>query len=1036
MNLRGLSKRLQYLLPEEAPIKLNTSTVPESAKKMWATRPVTGVLERRAHIPLEAQEENVAALRRTSAEQAILTKEVNKTLKGATDEDIEQFNALVTQEQHANDGLGKWIDETDLKLMPISSKAKELHQTWKDTNDLLWITENSKNKREMEREGFHGDASGRIVKNVDDDILNTTGFSGMEIYVPDQKRYINSRTYSGKNIKEEFINKGYDLYEVHPYSIANEDLNYNYILSKDSIGMNKPLPDAILHYAEGGIRQYENGTLFVKIGRLVYGDGKAYWGSPKTLTSGDDINALQKYVDEVKQAINIYKETEGSLPDMQVLLDETDFQYFKVDSAADLFDLIRSPRNPSGIIDPNFEPGIYRSGEKPLNTTGYPDFNSSSKMDTSRLELMNLNNRYFKGRGKILSNINGKQDILEDPRHIMEKSIQRIAYNRNIDKLIETYGEYFKNNFSDVIDTSTGLNPAAVSGKYLVTHAGLKPLKEVAKRDQWKIRAAEHIQHIVNSISGTPTRADKKIIQYWNSWVDVAEDLGPEWWNTAVLEKLKDKNPVRVAQSVVFNAYLGMANASMLWKQPLQILNMLSIYPTETIKAIASTPAVLVAYALRDTKLPFNKIMRQLNATLGFMSADAMEDLIRYMHDYGTFHQISKRPELLGTSMYLKQLKGFQKLNTMFYEIGNDISYLIGDIAAYNISKTKDFKDIARIADDLNFNMTSANVSQLQRNPFGSLVTEFLSYPMGVLSALTGKQFSPMRRLGFFAALLAMWGIKGTFWKDGQPVLYDYLNRHTELTPEQTGLVLDGILTNMMSTLGYDVREGPDIAGIFIPMWNTVSALIDRNGEAPSLPASGIMPLTVDLYRTIKDILNPDTDGNDLMYWLRVINQRSGLPTGVRNASKAMYAFAEKKILDKYGNVIKEGVEDKDVAMLAFGFKPIEEREINDTRALTKYYQDSIDDYIDAHVKPAITRYLQYNQTNEEYSTEEWLETHAALRNSIAAGRAWIEEDRPEFFSYYNNRINSLLNTGKNTKDAMSKVQKAIYEHYIINRRQ
>ena len=59
MNLRGLSKTLQNLLPEEAPIKLNTSAMPESAKKMWATRPVTGALERRANIPLKAQEENV-----------------------------------------------------------------------------------------------------------------------------------------------------------------------------------------------------------------------------------------------------------------------------------------------------------------------------------------------------------------------------------------------------------------------------------------------------------------------------------------------------------------------------------------------------------------------------------------------------------------------------------------------------------------------------------------------------------------------------------------------------------------------------------------------------------------------------------------------------------------------------------------------------------------------------------------------------------------------------------------------------------------
>lgn len=1030
MNFTNVSKRLLNKLPAEAEIELPTARQTNEQLKEWATNPVTGAFERRAHIPVEAQTENVAALRRMGGEEAILQKEINRVLGKASDDDYAQFKTLVEQEQHADDGYGAWTEPNDLALMPISTKAKEIHQIWRDVNDLDYLTTDSRLRETMKQEDYSGSDYGLITKQIDPGIVNTTSFSGMEIYVPDQKKYINSRTHSGKDIKEEFINKGYDLYEVHPYSRANEELNYGYILSKDSTKFNKPLPDMILHYAEAGVREYENGSYFVKTGRLVYGNGKIYNGTPKTLISGDDPIKLQKYADEVAEALNIYKRNRGSVPDMQKELETADFQYFKVDSANDLKNMIRSAENPKGIIDPNFTPGVYKSGEKPLNTSGYPDLHSSSTFDTARVELAKLNDRYYKGRGKILANINSDQSVLEDPRVIMEKAVQRIAYTRNIDKLMDKYGEYFKNNFADVVDTSQGLDPLAVSGRYMLTHAELKPLSEVAYRDRWKVRSAAHIQHLTNSIMGTPTKADKQIIQYWNNVIDTLEQISPEWWNASVMEKLKNKNPLRVAQSVVFQAYLGLANAAMLFKQPLQIANMAAIYQTETGKAVASLPMVLTAYMLRGEGLPFNAVMRTLNGKLSMMTPDEMEDFIRYMEQYGTFHQINKRPELVGTNLYLKSLKGFQKANMMFFEIGNDISYIVGDLVAYQLSETKSYKDIARIADDLNFNMSSANVSPAQRNPLGAILFELLSYPMGVLSALTGKQFTKGESAMLLAGMLAMWGVSGTFDKDGQPVLFDYLNQHTSLTPDQISFALDGILTHMAALYGYDIREGADLASIFRPLWDAVSVILDRGSDAPSLPIGGIMPLTVDTYKTIKDFLNPDTDGNDLLYWLRTINQRSGLPTSVRNYSKTMYAFSERKILDKYGNVIKDNLSNMDITLTAFGIHPIEERQLNSARALEKHYREAIDDYIEANVKPVINKYAEYDQTNQRYSVEEWLELQVSVRNTIAAGKAWIEqENREELTKYYNNKILNMMNSGGNAEDRLNKVQRAMFNH-------
>lgn len=1035
-------ERLEKVSKLIAP-KADYSDLATQTAKEWLPEAGTAgdILARRSGIPEVAQKENIAAIRQKAADESRLTKYASKIYENMSPKAVEEYEELIAQGQAANFGFGKWVSGDELDFIPIEKSAKEGYKTYRALNDLDYMVTNENIRNTMIREGFKGSSEGYITKEVDSGKIFTKDFSNMEIRVAGERNgRINSMNSSAAEVKENYLDKGYHLYEIHPYTRANEDLNYNYILDKNTERYENPISQFPLHYSEGGIRSYQQGELFVKMPRATYGQGKSYWGV-KTVMSGDDPVALGRYADEVNEAMRIWKEAKGDLANIQMALDEADFKYFKVKTAKDLNDLIRSESNPEGLFDANFKAGVYQNKEMPLNDSGLPSFDTSSTMDTARADLMKLSSRYYKGRGQILNNINNDLSHLERSDKILEQLARRIAYGRNIDPLIETQGEYFKKMFADVVDTSTGLNPFETSGKQLLLFAPIKRLDTVKHSDRWKVRAARHMQNVMTNLTNVPTLTDQKIIERWNDFLDSLNVSLERWWDPKYINTLRNKNPLRGAQAAVFNMLLGFFNPAQLWKQGQQVVNFLTLYPTETMEALSRLSVVLPSYMARNSGDKVMNAFRKIANNFPGFSAEDLDNLVKYMEQYGTFNQTSNRPEVLGTKIFLKNLNSLERLNLVWFSSGTNISNLVCDVLAYGLAKDKkNFKEIAYIADSLNFNATRANASAIQRNPLSAMLVGLQTYSFGVFGAVFGKNLKGLDtvvkesarsrlpiRIKFLVALLAMWGISGVFDRDTAPMLYNALE-NTDAPQIVKDTAIEGALTTLAGSFGYDVREGPEILSAYKSIWSVVSAVTNRKGETPDIPMTGLVPMMTGLYGAVKDTINPKTSAGDIVGWLRMLKKYQ-LPSGISNTAAGLYALFTKKYIDKYGRVVKDNMSDIDSIMSIFGVRPIEAKKFETARARDKLYKESIDECIENYIKPLADQEAEYMGTNMDNPSA--VEAIGTLRNELdtntRACKKAIEDNLPEdYLSYFNYRLKQLYTANPDAETGLTKYQRAI----------
>ena len=1034
---------------------------------------VSNVFSRRSGIPDIAQAENVAAIRKRAADEARLSQYIDEVYKGMDTNASEELKELIAQGQNANFGIGRWTPETDLSLMPIQNSAKQGYKTFRALNDLDYVVTDENIRANMEKEGFKGTTSGLIAKEVDSDIVKTTDFANMEIRVADSKgKRLNSANISGEDLIKNYIDKGYKLYEVHPYTRANQELNYNYILDKDTTKYNKPIAPGVLNYAEGGIRDYQKGEYFVRQGHVMNGDGKTYWYS-KTVTSGDDYNRVQQYADELNQALDMWNRAKGNLADLQTMLDEVDFKEFKVRTASDLNDMVRTSTNTTGDFDPNFKVGVYKSGEYPLNDSGLPDLHTSSSMDTAKVDLMKLSSRYYRGRGHILNNINNDLSHLAKPEDILEKLVRRVAFGRNIEPLLETQGEHFKRMFSDVIRAPEGVSAEALSGKQMLLFGETKSLSEVGRGAKNKIKAARHMQQVMRNVAGIPTTTDKKIIEYINDFLDTLGVKLERWWDPKHLDKLKNTNPIRFAQSLVFSMLLGIFNPAQLWKQGMQILNLMSTYLPDTLKSLAQLSVILPAYATRKSGSDILNGFKHFAGKIEGFSPAELDLMIEYMERYGTFHQASNRPEIVGTNMFLKNLNNFKKLNMIFFTTGTNFSNLVCDVLAFNLlkknqtyskyfadlengiqklDKEKFFREIAFVSDGLNFNQTKANASGIQTNPITAIFVGLQTYSMGAIGAVFGKNLSRVEkavtaaggggkkinipaRLKLIAAFLAMWGIGGTFDRDSVPWLYNQMTAWG-IPDDIQNIVAEGWLTEALAKQGYDVREGPDMLSAYKSLWSVVEAFLNRDGGAPDMPMTNMMPMIGAMYQSIKDTVAPTTSEADVIGWLQMVNSKP-LPSAIKNTTASLLGFFTAKYYDKYGRILKDNLTWSDSALLAFGVRPVEAKNFATARARDKLYRDAVDECIEGYIKPILDQEASYIGTNlDSPSSAEAIGTlHNERDRAIAACSKMIEDNMPSMYhKYFDNKMMSLMKSNPDPISGMSKYQRALYWRITGNR--
>lgn len=963
--------------------------------------------------------------KQTGLEQK-LRKKAKKALKSLSKEEEEMFEVLYERGQRMNNDQGgwvkdEWIDEVGDIIGIDVTNLKNVYKQFKADSDMDYYVLNALEKRELNRLGFKRDGL-KTVKEVSKDVVDTEGYSRMVIN--DGEKNITSVTMSADDIKKNYFDKGYKLYEVHAGSANELALDYTHYLAKDVVL--KDLPENILPYAAGGRRAYTKGNAFVKIGSSFFQDGKYLNGFAKTLVAGDDLVKLQKYADEVNQAIEFFKLAGKDSAKLDSLVKNAGFEYFKVTSGADLKQLIKTKDNPTGILDIHHKAKVLNSGEEYIYDNKWAKaFTSDSEVyDTAMQDLLNMRSRYFRGRTHRLDDINGDKASIVSVQDIWEQTIKRATYNATLGAVYQDWARYFKANFRDVIRLPDNVAIDSVSELNLIRTAEV--LDETVVPDAYKsiARAAKRTQETFLRLINTPTATDKAITGVINKAV---KGLIPRrWWDSRFVTKLIKSNPVTAAQSLVFRATMGFFNTAQLWKQALGVTTTFSLDPLHAGRAVISAPAISVAYAVRNHPKLYNVIKH-----MGFMKADDMDALVKFMEDHGTM-------SMLGSHATLSQKIDPGALDLFFANAGNTLNYIVADTAAFFAKggSKADTRAVAEYADKLALSMTRASNSAFQHSFLGRLLSQWMTYPMACIETMFNTKLSKKQRGSFLIGQLAMWGVGGTFAGKSATNIYNYLTEDLNIDEDTANKIVDGYITSIAAEAGYEIREGMDIVGVLDNMFGMFNVFSEDFGQIPKLKAARSVSIIRDTFSLMHETLFPDTGVYDLYTFFRNAADKEGTVTSLKNFSKGVLGLSARKFYDRYGEVVKDNVTAREALMQVIGIGPVEARLKQDAFTIYNEEKKAIADLYEKTVKPFAVELNTFNKTSQVPGREnEYLRLEARLQNAWKGMLAFVRENYPEYEDTLVNMYFKDYESGfREGSEDRNKFLKLIYERKIMNR--
>lgn len=1002
--------------------------VEDFESERWSDKTLSEALNRANATPDEVRGAVVEGMRKGTVYVKEDYKQLNNLLKGSTSQDRDDFYTLWLSQQENK----RWLTDEDLDLLDgVSDRTKDMVKSYHLNSDIKYASDNLLERKRMEAEGWKVDPSSRMfVKKEERKLLDSDEMYSKIAVLDENGNILNYKNTSSNYLKGLMEDNGYELIRVHPRNVDEGNLGYTHYLSKANSTLEN-LPQYVLPYVEGGSRMYTTGTHFVKIGRTFYSsDGVMFNGFPKTLIAGNDVKRLNQYAEELNRVIDAFNKYKTNMVQLQEELERINPQEFKVKSAESLYELMRSSENPTGLIDPNYQAKVLRGDEKYTASNGLVDIDRLDDYDLSLSQLMDLRGKYFRSKGdEILDNINGTYDHVVDPFKMWGDNIEKSSQNVTLGETLMNMGEFFKKRYDDVISREKGYNPNRMSGPQVIATAEIKaPNSDLDNT----ARAARRMQAFYRNILNIPTESDKLI----NKAITNAVHMLPKsWWDTKAMDRLLKSHPAQAMNAIVFRTYMGCFNIAQFFKQGIgSMLNTTSLAnPIHSSRALMAMPMMVIGHFFKDT--PYMKYIPKVLSQLAGISAEQFEGFLKYMDDFGTYHQLSNRPEIHRYNNFLKINKGWKNADLVFMELGNNTAQLYADLTAYLTLGGKDLRAVARLSDDFMLNVSRANTSTFQRSTIGTLVGQFTSYPLSVLEVLTGKRYSGTQKASFALAQLFMWGVGGVITKDGTTNIYNWFEDNTNMTPETVRYVVDGYITNYFAQKGITVQEGPDLFGVFDQIAGMIPGFHEIAGEAPNLPVANVGSILGDCYQLAKDIFDPTVTTWDLLSFARIIASKQNLPTGLKNAAKAVIAFDAKQYWDKHGNVLSKDVNLTKAFATLIGFGPVELRLKQMRYMEKKSIQDTISDLYNNTVKVDTDRINTYKRTGfgktefEHNRTEAWASLYGKYREDLRAYKAYVKSFHKEWLPYAMNLVIRGMKAGKDVNHPEGNAEAVIFRH-------
>ena len=881
----------------------------------------------------EAAARDIVASRVQGAIKNFMNTELKSSFDRLDKEGHAIFKELYLKGQKANGGDGKWFSLKELRDSNIREDVIKAYADFKTASDMEYLTLNEATRKKLVRSGYkkYGDIYGQTVN------IKTINKNGI--------RVLDSAGNVVEDVAKYADDANYRLVQVSRASANQLDLDCSHVLMKVAEVAEEDLPQFVVKYAPGGRRAYTRGTSFVKVGRGWFNPETSTKlnGFAKTLVAGYDKKQLQKYADEVNQAIDIYKTAMRSQDAAfagqiaQSSLDSANFQYFKVTSWNELKQLMKSADNPKGIIDPDFGAQVVDEGFSYTYHNGLQNAGSVfSEVDLSLQELIDNRVKFSRHRTNLLDDVNGDTVRLVDVEDIYDRTIRKTAAIGAKSELTTWYARQLEK-FKSVTTNYQHLAGMSDADKINRIEFDTARRARMSQEELQLLRSGQRFVEHAKGVLNSKTKGDQLMDAFMARTAEALDifDKRGKWYDAVA-----NFRPARAARALMFNAYMGWWNPAQLIKQGLGTLNVASMEPVRAGKAMLAYIPIRLARSAEAGSEQY-KLFKQMAMKGAGLTDDEFEGLMKFMNKYdveGSAGLLVGADREYGEALRRdKQLaKKIWDSQYWFMKEGNAANYYIADITSWlkhndevkkGVRKSFTDMEVGRYSHDLFLNMTRAGESAFQRGaivPGSEVLAQWMSYPMRMIESMFNSRLSKKQRLSLVGTQLALWGGAGTLGDDETSLnMYQGLVE-ADIDPEVAEALTDGILGWAgHQFLGVTFDEGVAVKEQFLRLFDFYDA---ARGEIKFSNISALKSFSYasSMLTAIGEFVNPTLGDRDFYRYLKYLQSQPNLASSFKNTAKGLLAWKYGQFYDKYGDVISEDATKGQAIWQMLGFRPYE----------------------------------------------------------------------------------------------------------------
>lgn len=500
-------------------------------------------------------------------------------------------------------------------------------------------------------------------------------------------------------------------------------------------------------------------------------------------------------------------------------------------------------------------------------------------------------------------------------------------------------------------------------GKYLNTESSspyallTAPLKDKYNLPEYS-RVAQavraHQQFLANMLS-QPTQFENA----WANWVDRAVNFafdrkerffGKGGYTRTDLQKRQNvidmfgKDPITKARSLTFHSTLGLYSLPSFIMQLINVVNITALSPKFGAQAAGQSTYLRMALLANDKNV--DDIVAKYYKQAGFKSADEVKSYIQEFKNLGMAEIGSNTVVIAGLNG--AQLSGsvaskFLDNSRVFFDQGE----LLNRLTAYGAARKKwdNVVGKGRPADSpegrefitsethrLTLGMSRADLQLGLRNNLASIPTQFLSYPMRLVSAMTpeilggSKSFTRAEKMRLIGMNLLMFGGAGVPLGD---VVTDYLIQNHDMDAEQAKFLSNGLIDGALYAMSdgeldtnFSARAG---TGEFMTQLvrdvglagDDAKSLIEILGGAAGSRGSSIATAADEFFTLMGAMSNPSIGDYAIATKDLLINSISSLKT----YDKALTGYTQGLLMTRQGGKLGKITQKESIA-IAFGLPP------------------------------------------------------------------------------------------------------------------